>query len=93
MEADLVIINGKVITVDQDFCIREAAAVKDGKIIAVGSNNEVKTHIASGTRVLDRFCPGSTIPTVTPALSAPTARRWPWTSANPKPDLFKKLRP
>ncbi len=53
MEADLVIINGKVITVDQDFNIKQAVAEKDGKIVAVGSNNEVKPFIASGTRVLD----------------------------------------
>ena len=34
MNADLVIINGKVITVDHDFSIKQAIAVKDGKIVA-----------------------------------------------------------
>ena len=53
MEADLVITNGKVITVDKDFSIKQAVAIKDGKIVAVGSNNEVEAHIASDTRVLD----------------------------------------
>ena len=53
MEADLVIINGKVITVDKDFSIQQAVAIKDGKILAVGSNNEVKPFIASGTKGLD----------------------------------------
>ena len=52
-KADLVLTNAKVITVDRDFSIKEAVAVKDGKIIAVGSNNEVKAYIAAGTRVLD----------------------------------------
>ena len=33
MEADLVITNAKVITVDQDFSIKEAVAVKEGKIL------------------------------------------------------------
>ena len=97
MQADLVITNGKVITVDKVFSIKQAAAVKDGKILAVGSNDEVKPLIASGYRVLDLkgrpICPGSMIRTVTPALSAPTARRWPWTSASPRPDLSSKLRP
>ena len=53
MEADLVIINGKIITVDQDFSIKQAVVVKDGKIVAAGSNNEVKPFITSGTRLLD----------------------------------------
>ena len=33
MEAELVITNAKVITVDRDFSIKEAVAVKDGKIV------------------------------------------------------------
>ena len=41
MEADLVITNGKVITVDKDFSIKQAVAVTDGKILAVGGNDEV----------------------------------------------------
>jgi predicted amidohydrolase YtcJ len=53
MGADLVIINGKVITVDKDFSIQQAVAIKDGKIVAVGSNYEVKPFIVSGTKVLD----------------------------------------
>ena len=53
MRADLVIKNGKVITVDKDFSIQQAVAVKDGKIVAVGSDDDVKGHIASDTRVLD----------------------------------------
>ena len=53
MEADLVITNGKVITVDKDFSIKQAVAVTDGKILAVGGNDEVKPFIVSGTRVLD----------------------------------------
>ncbi len=51
--SDLVITNAKVITVDKDFTIREALAVKDGRIIAVGTNDEVKPFIGPDTRVLD----------------------------------------
>ena len=52
-KADLVLTNAKVITVDRDFSIKEAVAVKDGKIAAVGTSDDVKTYIASDTKVLD----------------------------------------
>jgi urease alpha subunit len=34
--ADLIVFNGKVVTVDDQFSIKSALAVKDGKIVAVG---------------------------------------------------------
>lgn len=52
-QADSVIVNGKVITVDKDFSIRQAVAVKDGRIIGVGTNDEVKAFIGPNTKVLD----------------------------------------
>jgi predicted amidohydrolase YtcJ len=52
-KADLVITNAKVITVDKDFTIRQAVAVKDGKITAVGTDDDVKPFIDGNTRVLD----------------------------------------
>src|SRR3984885_13044531 len=36
--ADLVLFNGKIVTVDDAFSIREAIVVKDGRILAVGTN-------------------------------------------------------
>jgi predicted amidohydrolase YtcJ len=51
--ADLVITNAKVITVDKDFNIRQAVAVKEGKIVAVGMNDDVKPFIGPDTRVLN----------------------------------------
>ena len=39
--ADLIVHNGKVYTVDSAFHTTEAFAVKDGKIIAVGKNDEI----------------------------------------------------
>jgi predicted amidohydrolase YtcJ len=36
--ADLVFYNGKIVTVDDAFSIREAIAIKDGRILAVGGN-------------------------------------------------------
>ncbi len=40
--ADLLLINGKVYTVDSSFTVAEAVAVKDGKILAVGSSDKLK---------------------------------------------------
>jgi predicted amidohydrolase YtcJ len=51
--ADLVIINGKVITVDSDFSIGEAVAVKDGRIIFVGKNDRIRLLTGSGTKTID----------------------------------------
>lgn len=39
--ADTIIHNGIVYTVNEDFATAEAFAVKDGKIVAVGSNTEI----------------------------------------------------
>ena len=36
--ADLILFNGKIVTVDDGFSIRQAIAIKDGRILAVGSN-------------------------------------------------------
>jgi predicted amidohydrolase YtcJ len=51
--ADLVITNAKVVTVDKDFTIRQAVAVKDGKITAVGADDDVRPFVGRNTRVLD----------------------------------------
>lgn len=40
--ADLIIYNGKIYTVNQNFDVAEAMAVKDGKIIAVGSTEQIQ---------------------------------------------------
>ena len=53
-KADLVIINGKVLTVDKDNPRAEAIAVKGEKIIAVGTTVEINRLISKGiTRVID----------------------------------------
>lgn len=53
MEANLAIINAKVITVDNDFGIKQAVAVESGKIVAVGENDEIKKFIGPNTKILD----------------------------------------
>ena len=41
-EADLLVVNAEVYTVDDDFSTAEAFAVKDGKILAVGTTAELQ---------------------------------------------------
>jgi predicted amidohydrolase YtcJ len=53
MYADLVIKNGKIVTVDGDESISEAVAVRYGIITAVGSNAEVEQLIGENTEVID----------------------------------------
>ncbi|MDE0285728.1 MAG: amidohydrolase [Gammaproteobacteria bacterium] len=52
-EADLIIHNAKVVTVDNDFSIAEAAAVKDGKFLQVGTESSVLESAGSGTLLVD----------------------------------------
>src|SRR5262245_34761283 len=51
--ADLVLRNGKIITVDTSFAIARAIAVAGDRIIAVGSDAEMTPHTSPGTKVLD----------------------------------------
>lgn len=54
VKADLAIINAKVFTVDAQAPYAEAIAVKEGIIVAVGSNKNIEKYIDSGkTRVID----------------------------------------
>jgi predicted amidohydrolase YtcJ len=51
--ADMILINGKIITVDQHFTIAEAVAVEKGKIAAVGSNAEIRKLADNQTNIID----------------------------------------
>jgi len=51
--ADLVLLNGHVITVDARDSIAEALAVKDGRIVAVGTSAAVRALAGPGTTVID----------------------------------------
>jgi predicted amidohydrolase YtcJ len=50
---DLVLINGKVLTMDDKSSVVEAVAILDGKLLATGSNARVKSMAGTRTRVLD----------------------------------------
>jgi predicted amidohydrolase YtcJ len=53
-KADLVIINGKVLTINKDKPLAEAVAVKGETILAVGSSREISKMIREGTtKVID----------------------------------------
>jgi hypothetical protein len=49
----LVILNGKVLTVDSRFTVAEAVAVRDGRILAVGTTADIKRLVGPATRVVD----------------------------------------
>lgn len=52
--ADLILHNGKILTVDRDFSIRQAVALKEGRIVAVGASRSVlRSQRGPETRVID----------------------------------------
>ena len=51
--ADAVYHNGKIVTVDERFSVSQALAVRDGKIMAVGSNSEILALAGPKTLQLD----------------------------------------
>lgn len=50
---DLILINGRIYTMDYEKSIAEAVAVKDGKISAVGNNDEIIALRTAETEVID----------------------------------------
>jgi predicted amidohydrolase YtcJ len=52
-EADLILHNGKVVTVDAKFAVRQAVAVKDGRILSVGTDDAVMKAKGERTQVID----------------------------------------
>ncbi len=51
--ADVVLTNGKIVTVDDRFSIAQAVAIRAPRIVAVGTNAEVLKHAGVSTRVID----------------------------------------
>jgi predicted amidohydrolase YtcJ len=51
--ADTIFINGKILTVDSEFSTANALAVKGDRIMAVGTNDEVNSHVGADTQVID----------------------------------------
>ncbi|SDM72948.1 hypothetical protein SAMN04488137_1659 [Fictibacillus solisalsi] len=53
MKADVVFINGEVLTVDKHNSRQQAVAVKENVIAAVGTNDDIKSYIGEQTEVID----------------------------------------
>lgn len=52
-DADLVLLNGKIVTMDADLPEARALAARDGRIVALGSDADMEALIGSATRVID----------------------------------------
>jgi predicted amidohydrolase YtcJ len=50
---NMIAYNGKVLTVDEDFSTVQAFAVRDGKFLAVGTNQRIRAMAGPQTRVID----------------------------------------
>ena len=80
---DLVLLDGKIVTVDAGSSLREAIAIRDGKILRVGSTAEIRRLAAPETRVVElrgrTVIPGlidSHLHAVRAALSFSTEVNW-----------------
>jgi predicted amidohydrolase YtcJ len=51
--ADTVLFNGKVVTVDKDFSVREAIAIANGKVLATGASAAMKKLAGDHARMID----------------------------------------
>ena len=51
--ADVILVNGKVVTVDDRFTVAQALAIKGSRIVAVGSTADIRNHAGGNTRVID----------------------------------------
>src|ERR1700754_672499 len=51
--ADTVLFNGKILTVDKDFSIREALAIAHGQVLATGTSAAMKKLAGSNAELID----------------------------------------
>jgi len=51
--AELILIKGKIVTLDESWPLVEALAVREGRIAALGSNNDISAYRGPSTRVID----------------------------------------
>ena len=52
-EADLIVHHGKVVTVDREFSVRQAMAIKNGLILRVGTDEEIRRLKGPRTELID----------------------------------------
>ena len=51
--ADLILVNGKVVTVDPSGSVAQAVAVKDGRIVKAGTNDEILLLASESARIIN----------------------------------------
>ena len=51
--ADTILVNGKIITLDDASSIVQAIAIHDGKVLTVGTNEDVRKRAGAGTNIID----------------------------------------
>jgi predicted amidohydrolase YtcJ len=51
--AGTILVNGKLITVDKNFSIAVTVAIRDGKILAVGSSEDIQALAGPNTKKID----------------------------------------
>ncbi len=52
-EADLVLLGGKILTLDSASSEVQALAIRDGKILITGRDDQVRTSVGPGTHVIE----------------------------------------
>jgi predicted amidohydrolase YtcJ len=52
-DADVVLLNGKIVTVDERFSIAQALAIRGQRIVAVGTSADIEKLKGASTRVID----------------------------------------
>ena len=50
---DLILVNGRLVTVDREFSLAEAVAIKDGRIVGVGAASDVRALAGRRTETID----------------------------------------
>ncbi len=50
---DMLMVNGKVLTVDKSFSVAQAVAIRKGQIVATGSSESIRRMAGQSTRVVD----------------------------------------
>src|SRR5215467_6083496 len=51
--ADTILYNGKILTVDRDFSVREAIAIAHGKVLATGTSADIRKLADDKTGLID----------------------------------------
>jgi predicted amidohydrolase YtcJ len=51
--AEIVLINGKIITVDSKDTVVEALAISEGRVLSVSTTERIKKFVGAGTQVID----------------------------------------